>query len=70
MKIETWKLIRQGEAGLWVPPEDPAKLAETILILKEEKALCERLGKRTNLVRTAPFTQYATEQFEKLFLRQ
>jgi colanic acid biosynthesis glycosyl transferase WcaI len=64
---ETWKLIRQAEAGLWVPPEDPAKLAETILILKEEKALCERLGQKGRIWSEQHHSpQYATEQFEKL----
>ena len=67
---EAWKLIKQADAGLWVPPEDPEKLAETILILKQEKGLCERLGHKGRIWAEQHHSpQYATEQFENLLFK-
>jgi colanic acid biosynthesis glycosyl transferase WcaI len=64
---ETWKLVKRAEAGVWVPPEDPSKLAEAILTLKQDKALCERLGQNGRVWAEQHHSpQYAAEQFEKL----
>jgi colanic acid biosynthesis glycosyl transferase WcaI len=64
---ETYKLIKKADAGVWVPPEDPAKLAEAILSLKQDKALCERLGHNGRVWTEQHHSpQYAAEQFEKL----
>jgi len=41
---ETRALLEQSKAGLCIPPEDPAKLANTLLTLKQDPGLCERLG--------------------------
>ena len=64
---ETWKLVKRAEAGVWVPPEDPSKLAEAILTLKQDKALCEQLGHNGRIWAEQHHSpQYAAEQFEKL----
>jgi colanic acid biosynthesis glycosyl transferase WcaI len=41
---EAWKLVTRAEAGLCVPPENPAELAKAVLALKNDPGLCERLG--------------------------
>jgi len=64
---ETFNLINSTEAGLCVPPEDPSKLAEAILTLKNNKALRERLGRNGRIwVEQHHSPQFAAEQFEKL----
>jgi colanic acid biosynthesis glycosyl transferase WcaI len=66
---EISKLVKRAEAGLSVPPEDPARLAEAILTLKHDKDLRERLGRNGRiLVEQHHSPQYAAEQFEKLLL--
>jgi colanic acid biosynthesis glycosyl transferase WcaI len=66
---ETWKLVDRAGAGLCVPPDDPSKLAEAILTLKNNKALCERLGRNGRIwVEQHHSPQFAAEQFEKLLL--
>jgi colanic acid biosynthesis glycosyl transferase WcaI len=42
---ETWKLIERADAGVNVPPEDPASLAEAILKLKADPSLRESMGR-------------------------
>ncbi|MEJ5224601.1 MAG: glycosyltransferase family 4 protein [Anaerolineales bacterium] len=42
---EPWKLIRLAEAGVCIQPEDPAALAQAILHLRADPALCEQLGR-------------------------
>ncbi len=39
------ELISDGENGLLIPPNDPKKMAETIINLLEDEKLIERLGK-------------------------
>jgi colanic acid biosynthesis glycosyl transferase WcaI len=41
---EVVKLINKAESGLCVPPDNPSKLVEAILKLKEDAALRDRLG--------------------------
>ena len=64
---ESWKLIKRAEAGVWVPPEDPAKLAEAILTLKQDKALREQLGQNGRAWAEQHHSpQHASVQFEKV----
>jgi colanic acid biosynthesis glycosyl transferase WcaI len=64
---ETWNLVNKAEAGLCIPPEDPARLVETISLLKQDKSLCERLGQNGRTwAEQHHSTHYAAEQFEKL----
>jgi colanic acid biosynthesis glycosyl transferase WcaI len=66
---ETYKLVKRADAGLCVQPEDPSKLAEAILVLKHDKALCERLGHNGRIWAEQHHSpQYAAEQFEQLLL--
>lgn len=66
---ETYKLIKRADAGLCVPPEDPSKLAEAILTLKQDKALCERLGRNgRDWVEQHHSPQFAAQQFENILL--
>ena len=66
---ETWKLIQKADAGVWVSPEDPARLAAAILFLKQDQALRERLGQNgRRWVEKNHSPQFAGEQFEKYLL--
>ena len=42
---ETWNLIKRADAGLCVPPENPAELVEAILTLKKDPELRDRFGR-------------------------
>jgi colanic acid biosynthesis glycosyl transferase WcaI len=62
---ESWKLLKQADAGMWVAPEDAAELAEAIISLKNDSALCERLGYNgRNWVEQHHSPEYAADQFE------
>jgi colanic acid biosynthesis glycosyl transferase WcaI len=62
---ESWNLIQQADAGLWVRPEDASKLAEAIISLKKDNALREQLGKNgRNWVELHHSSQNAAVQFE------
>ncbi len=64
---ETYKLVIQADAGICVSPEDPSKIAEAILVLKRDNALCERLGHNGRIWAEQHHSpQYAAEQVEKL----
>jgi colanic acid biosynthesis glycosyl transferase WcaI len=64
---ETCKFIKKADAGVWVPPEDPNKLAETILNLKNNKDLRDRLGLNGRIWAEENHSpEYAAEQFENL----
>lgn len=64
---ETRKLVKQADAGVWVPPEDPLKLVQAILALKQDKSLRDRLGHNGRIwVEQHHSPQNAAEQFEKL----
>jgi len=66
---ETWNLVNHAEAGLCVPPESPSRLAETILILKQDAVLRERLGRNGRVwAERYHSPQSAAEEFEKLLL--
>jgi len=66
---DTWRLIQKAETGMRVPPEDPAKLTEAILFLKQDKALRERLGQNGRIwVEMNHSPQQAAQQFEKYLL--
>jgi len=41
---EAARIVREADAGLVVPPEDPKALAEAIRALADDPALCRRLG--------------------------
>lgn len=40
------EVVKNGETGLIVPPNDPKALAEAINELRKDKALCEKIGKQ------------------------
>jgi colanic acid biosynthesis glycosyl transferase WcaI len=66
---DTWDLIEKADAGLCVPPEDPSKLAEAILTLKQDKDRRERLGNNGRIWAERHHSpQSAAEQFEELLL--
>jgi colanic acid biosynthesis glycosyl transferase WcaI len=66
---EISKLIKKADAGVWVPPEQPSKLAEAILTLKQDNALRDRIGHNGRIwAEQRHSLQIATEQFEKLLL--
>lgn len=41
---EARELVLRADAGLWVPPEDASRLVAAILAMREDPALCKRLG--------------------------
>jgi colanic acid biosynthesis glycosyl transferase WcaI len=43
---ETWDLVERSKSGICIPPEDPARLAEAILSLKKNGALCQEMGQQ------------------------
>jgi colanic acid biosynthesis glycosyl transferase WcaI len=66
---EAWKLIRRADAGIWVPPENPSRLAKAILTLKQDKALRNQLGKNGRIWAEKHHSpQIAAEQFETLLI--
>ncbi|HSJ52653.1 MAG TPA: glycosyltransferase family 4 protein [Anaerolineae bacterium] len=66
---DSWNLIQRAHAGLCVPPESPALLAEAILTLKGDAALAERMGRcgRDYAVRHHS-PEAAAARFEELLL--
>ena len=67
---ETWKLVKQAEAGICVPPENSRKLAEAILSLWQDQELREKLGRNGRIwAERHHSSQSVAEKFEKLFLR-
>jgi colanic acid biosynthesis glycosyl transferase WcaI len=42
---DSWKLIQRAQAGLCVPAESPALLAEAILVLKQDVAQAKEMGR-------------------------
>jgi colanic acid biosynthesis glycosyl transferase WcaI len=67
---ETWELVKRAEAGLCVPPDDPAELIKAIFALKADPGLRERLGRngRTWAERYHS-PQSAALHFEELLLK-
>jgi colanic acid biosynthesis glycosyl transferase WcaI len=66
---ETWTMVEKAQAGLCVPPENPAALVKAILTLKQDQGLCERLGRNGRAWAEQHHSpQAAAEQFEKLFM--
>lgn len=67
---DTWNLVKRAAAGICVPPEDPLKLADAILSLKQNPAECERLGRNGRLYAVKHHSLCsAAEQFEELLLQ-
>jgi colanic acid biosynthesis glycosyl transferase WcaI len=66
---ETWELVKRAEAGLCVPSGNPSALAESILILKQDKSLCDRLGHNGRLwAERYHSPQSAAKRFEELLV--
>jgi putative colanic acid biosynthesis glycosyltransferase WcaI len=64
---ETHKLVEKADAGLWVPPEDPGKIASAVLQLKQDETLREQLGRNgRSWAEQHHSPQHAAEQFEQL----
>ena len=62
-------MVERAGAGLCVPPEDPSRLAEAILALKQDPIRRERLGRNGRLWAERHHSpQAAAERFEKLML--
>lgn len=66
---DTWNLVKRAEAGLCVPPENPSRLAEAILTLKQDETLRKGLARNGRIwAERYHSPQSAAEQFEKLLL--
>lgn len=66
-KSDTWHLVERSQAGICVPPEDPACLAEAILKLKQDPELRDQMGqngRRYALSNHSPTA--AAEAFEEI----
>ena len=67
---ETWNLVQKANAGLCIEPEEPSKLAASILELRNDRDLCERLGNNGRIwAEQMHSVQSAVDQFEKLLNR-
>jgi colanic acid biosynthesis glycosyl transferase WcaI len=67
---EAWNLILRANAGLCVPPEDPVRLAEAILKLKQNAGLRADLGNSGRSWAVAHHSpEAAAENFENLLLQ-
>ena len=61
---EARKLVEGARAGVFVPPEDPVALAETILKLKSDPSLCREMGSKGRSFVEASFSRKAlAEQY-------
>lgn len=64
---EAWTLVERAGAGLCVPPESPARLAEAILTLKHDDGLRAEMGKNGRAwIEQHHSPRAAAEQFEAL----
>ena len=62
-------VIKDGETGLLVPPNDPESLADAIIHLLENPSLARRMGKKGRKMVEQKYTwQKAAEATEKVFL--
>ena len=61
---EARKLVEGARAGVFVPPEDPVALAETILKLRSDPSLCREMGSKGRSFVEASFSRKAlAEQY-------
>ena len=61
-------LVKRSAAGLWVPPDDPERLAEAVLTLRNAPERCEELGRNgRQYAERHHSVKSAAEQFESLF---
>jgi len=66
---DSWNLIMKAKAGICIEPENPIKLAESILELKDNRNLLYDFGmKGRNYCETYHSVAAAAERFEELFL--
>ncbi len=64
---DLWRLVERSGAGIGVPPEDPAALAQAIVELKNNPARREQMGARGRAYALAHHSpQAAAEQVERL----
>jgi glycosyltransferase involved in cell wall biosynthesis len=56
------ELIRDGESGIVVPPDDPEALATGIMALLDDPGLAMRYGRRLRSVVAEQFTLDATSR--------
>lgn len=66
---DTWDLVERSRSGVCIPPEDPIRLKEAILNLRENSTLCEKMGQRGRqyaLLHHSP--KAAAEAFEKILV--
>jgi colanic acid biosynthesis glycosyl transferase WcaI len=64
---EAWCLVQRADAGLCVPPESPAELAEAILVLERDRSHADRLGRNgRKWAEKHHSARVAAQQFEVL----
>jgi glycosyltransferase involved in cell wall biosynthesis len=56
---EARRVMETAAGGLFVPPEDPAALAEAILTLRADPARCEEMGRRGRAYTEAHYSRQA-----------
>jgi glycosyltransferase involved in cell wall biosynthesis len=59
---EARQLVEEAKAGVFVTPEDPVALAETILRLKKSPPLCAEMGSSGRAFVEARFSRKALAQ--------
>jgi colanic acid biosynthesis glycosyl transferase WcaI len=66
---EAWDMVERAGAGVCVPPENPSRLAQAILALRQDPELRECLGRNGRLWAERHHSpQAAADRFEKLML--
>jgi glycosyltransferase involved in cell wall biosynthesis len=67
---EAADIVRAGEAGLCVGAENPAGIVDAVLRLRDDAALCARLGENgRRLVETQYSRQAIARRYESLLCR-
>lgn len=65
---EIWRLVKNANAGIHVPPEDAVKLCAAILTLKRDAKVCEQMGQSARLWAEQNHSpKVARRKFEELF---
>ena len=62
------EIVRHGQTGFLVPPDDAGALAEKLLILLRDKSLCDSMGSAGHKIAVQEFDESAhVERFVDIY---